>query len=137
MGKRRRRDRSAAFRARVALAAIEGEKALADLAQQFDVRASQISTWRTQVLEGAAGVFGADGGASRRAPSTWRSCALSPSEHVEADPGAQGLSLFAAQAGDHPAQPGLGCGHQLYKFGLNLTGGVIRLTAMPGPGAEW
>jgi transposase-like protein len=50
-------------KARVALEAIKGEKTLAELAQQFDVHANQISTWRTQLLEGAAGVFGADGGA--------------------------------------------------------------------------
>lgn len=62
MGKRQRRNHSAAFKARVALAAIKGEKTLAELAQQFDVHANQISTWRTQLLEGAAGVFGADGG---------------------------------------------------------------------------
>ncbi|CAK0763992.1 transposase [Azospirillaceae bacterium] len=40
------------------MAAIKGEKTLAELAQQFDVHANQITTWRTQLLEGAAGVFG-------------------------------------------------------------------------------
>jgi transposase-like protein len=55
MSKRQRRNHSPAFKARVALAAIKGEKALAELAQQFDVHANQISTWRTQLLEGAPG----------------------------------------------------------------------------------
>jgi putative transposase len=40
------------------LAAVKGEKTLAELAQQFDVHPNQITTWRGQLLEGAAGVFG-------------------------------------------------------------------------------
>jgi transposase-like protein len=44
----------------VALAAVKGEKTLAELSQLFDVHANQITTWRTQLLEGAAGVFGAE-----------------------------------------------------------------------------
>ena len=62
MSKRPRRNHSPAFKARVALEAIKGEKTLSELAQQFDVHANQISVWRTQLLEGAAGVFGPDGG---------------------------------------------------------------------------
>jgi transposase len=41
----------------VALAAVKSEKALAELAQQFDVRPNQIMIWRGQLLEGAAGVL--------------------------------------------------------------------------------
>ena len=43
----------------VALAAIKGEKTLAELAEQFDVHPNQITQWRSQLLEGASGVFGA------------------------------------------------------------------------------
>jgi transposase len=57
MTKRSRRTHSPAFKAKVALAAIKGEKTLADLAQQFDVHQNQITTWKSQLLEGAAGVF--------------------------------------------------------------------------------
>ena len=57
MTKRTRRNHSPAFKAKVALAAVKGEKTLADLAQQFDVHPNQITTWRGQLLEGAAGVF--------------------------------------------------------------------------------
>ena len=60
MTKRSRRTHSPAFKAKVALAAIKGEKTLAELAQQFDVHPNQITTWKGQLLEGAAGVFGQD-----------------------------------------------------------------------------
>ena len=60
MSRRPRRNHSPAFKAKVALAAVKGEKTLAELAQLYDVHANEITTWRTQLLEGAAGVFGAD-----------------------------------------------------------------------------
>ena len=41
------------------MAAIRGAKTLAELAEQFDVRPNQITQWRSQLLEGASGVFGA------------------------------------------------------------------------------
>ena len=58
MTKRPRRNHSPAFKAKVAVAAIKGEKTLAELAQQFDVPPNQIAQWRTQLLDGASGVFG-------------------------------------------------------------------------------
>ncbi|WP_037283363.1 transposase, partial [Rubellimicrobium mesophilum] len=60
MTRRPRRNHSPAFKAKVALAAIKGERTLAELAQQFDVHPNQITQWRFQLLEGASGVFGAD-----------------------------------------------------------------------------
>lgn len=60
MSKRPRRNHSPAFKAKVALAAVKGEKTLAELAQLFDVHPNQITTWRAQLLEGAAGVFGSE-----------------------------------------------------------------------------
>ena len=58
MTKRSRRTHAPAFKAKVALAALKGDKTLAELAQQFDVHPNQITTWRAQLLEGAVGVFG-------------------------------------------------------------------------------
>jgi putative transposase len=60
MTRRPRRNHSAAFKAKVALAALKGEKTLAERAQQFDVHVNQIAQWKTQLLEGAAGFFGGE-----------------------------------------------------------------------------
>ena len=59
MTRRARRNHTPAFKAKVALAAVKGELTLAELAQHFDVHPNQITQWRTQLLEGASGVFGA------------------------------------------------------------------------------
>ena len=58
MTKRNRRTHSPAFKAKVALAAVKGDRTLAELAQQFDGHPNQITTWKSQLLEGAAEVFG-------------------------------------------------------------------------------
>ena len=60
MSRRPRRNHTAAFKAKVALAAIKGEKTLSELSEQFDVHANQITQWKGQLLEGAAGVFGGE-----------------------------------------------------------------------------
>ena len=58
MTRRPRRNHTPAFKVKVALAALKGEKTLAELAQQFDVHPNQITQWKAQLLDGAAGVFG-------------------------------------------------------------------------------
>ena len=69
MTRRPRRNHSPAFKAKVALAAVKGEKTLAELAQQFDVHPNQITSWKAQLLEGAAGVFGTDARSEASAPT--------------------------------------------------------------------
>jgi transposase-like protein len=64
MTKRARRNHSAAFKAKVAMAALKGDRTLAELAQAFDVHANQIVQWKNQLQEGAAGVFGSGARAS-------------------------------------------------------------------------
>jgi transposase len=69
MSKRPRRKHSPAFKAKVALAAIKGDRTLAQLAEQFDVHPNQITAWKAQLEGSAADVFGADGNAAPAVPA--------------------------------------------------------------------
>jgi transposase len=55
--KRPRRNHSATFKAKVALAAVRGDRTLVELAEQFKVHPNQIGQWRAELLERAAEVF--------------------------------------------------------------------------------
>ena len=68
MTRRPRRNHSAAFKAKVAIAAIKGDRTIAQLAEQFDVHPNQITAWKAQLEGGAADVFGS-GGAIPAAPA--------------------------------------------------------------------
>lgn len=50
------------FKARVALAALKGDKTMAELASEFQVHASQINTWKAQLKERAADIFSGSAG---------------------------------------------------------------------------
>jgi transposase len=52
--KRTRRNHRATFKAQVALAAVKGDKTLAELAEHFQVHPTQITDWKQQLLAGAA-----------------------------------------------------------------------------------
>jgi transposase len=56
--RQKRRNHLPGFKAKVALAAIKGDKTLAELAERFDVHQNQIQTWKKQLLEQADSVFG-------------------------------------------------------------------------------
>ena len=58
MPRRPRRNHAAAFKAKVALAAVRGDKTLTELAEQFDLHPNQITQWKTQLLDSAASLFG-------------------------------------------------------------------------------
>ena len=58
MTRRKRRNHSPTFKGQVAIAALKGDKTLAELAQQFDVHPNQITDWKTQLMERSAQVFG-------------------------------------------------------------------------------
>ncbi len=67
MTRRPRRNHSPAFKAKVALAALKGDKTMSELATQFDVHPNQIRQWKDQLLEGVTGVFD-DGAKMTREP---------------------------------------------------------------------
>jgi transposase len=69
MTKRTRRTHAPAFKAKVALAAIKGEKTLAELAQQYDVHPNQITAWKAHLVEAASGLFGSGGAPSDAPPA--------------------------------------------------------------------
>ena len=69
MPRRPRRNHTPAFKAQVALAAIKGDRTLAQLAEQFDVHPNQITAWKAQLEGGAADVFGPGGANGTASPA--------------------------------------------------------------------
>ena len=59
--RRPRRNHSAAFKAKVALAAVKGDQTLAQLAERFDVHPNQITQWKAELRERASTVFATAG----------------------------------------------------------------------------
>ena len=59
MNRRLRRNHSPAFKAKVALAAVKGDRTIAQLAEHFDVHPNQVTAWKAQLEGGASDVFGA------------------------------------------------------------------------------
>ena len=62
MNRRPRRNHSPAFKAKVALAAIKGDRTIAQLSEHFDVHPNQITTWKSQLESSASDIFGSGGG---------------------------------------------------------------------------
>ncbi len=68
MKKRARRNHTPAFKAKVALAALKNDRTIAQLAEQFDVHSNQITSWKEQLLAGAADVFERGGSTKSSVP---------------------------------------------------------------------
>ena len=69
MSRRPCRNHTPGFKAKAALAAIKGDRTLAELAEQFDVHPNQITSWKAQLEGGAADVFGPGGGDKTAQPA--------------------------------------------------------------------
>jgi transposase-like protein len=62
--RRKRRNHSPAFKAKVAMAALQGDKTLAELSSQYDIHVNQIQTWRNQLKDNIGSLF--DSGIDQR-----------------------------------------------------------------------
>ena len=90
--KRTRRNHGAAFKAQVALAAVKGDKTLAELAEHFGVHPTQITEWKRHLLERVADVFGGTSGLWVVPPNT--SATRSSRCHFHSDRGGMHAKLF-------------------------------------------
>ena len=53
----KRNQHSAAFKARIAMAALSGEKTLAELSSEFGIHPTMISTWKQELMRRASELF--------------------------------------------------------------------------------
>ena len=102
MSRRPRRNHTPGFKAKVALAAIKGDRTLAQLAEQFDVHPNQITSWKAQLEEGAADVFGSGGGSvetgmQARPDLSWRDLFKRPVHDLHRGRPWQGMHLHDAR----------------------------------------
>ncbi len=67
MARRQRRIHSAPFNSQVAVAALRGDKMIAEIAEKFEVHPNQVTSWTAQLLERSSEAFGekADGTPAR------------------------------------------------------------------------
>ena len=96
MSRRPRRKHTPAFKAKVALAAVKGDRTLAQLAEQFDVHPNQITSWKAQLEGGAADVFGSGG--SNGGSATGRRREVAACQDRRADAGKRFFGRSARQS---------------------------------------
>jgi transposase len=60
--KRKRRNHSPEFKAKVGLEALKGQQTAADLARKFEVHVSQVTSWKGTIREGLSALFEAPSG---------------------------------------------------------------------------
>ena len=95
MTKKTCRNHSPAFKSKAALAALQDETTIAQLADQFGIHVSQVSDWKEQLLAGAADLFEA----ARRRPTVGAGdrCQITPRQDRGADRGERVFRKCAQQ----------------------------------------
>lgn len=68
MTKRNRRKHTSAFKAKVALAAVKGDKTIVEIAQQYEIHPNQVTNWKQQLLENAQTAFDRNPSAGKADP---------------------------------------------------------------------
>ena len=111
--KRPRRNHSAAFKAKVALAAVKGDHTLVQLAERFDVHPNQITQWKSELLQRAAEVFATAAESAKLDPTSrrctprsanWRSRTIfCPARSVASARRAQNDDRGGTRLADHAA----------------------------------
>ena len=135
MSRRPRRNHTPAFKARVALAAIKGDRTLVELAEHFDVHPNQITSWKAQLEEGAADVFG--GGRNRAAG---RRREVAPCQDRRADAGERFFGRSARQSRFVERKAMIDPAHDLsitkQAEALNISRGSVYYLPRPVPDAD-
>lgn len=54
---RKRRQYSPEFKAKIAIAALRGDRTVAELASQYEIHPTMLNTWKRQLLENASELF--------------------------------------------------------------------------------
>ena len=137
MSRRTRRNHTPAFKAKVALAAIRGQNTLAELAQHFDVHPNQITQWKAQLQEGAAGVFGPVAGAGANTPIVDE---VSPCQDRRADAGERFFGRSARQSRFAERKAMIDRAHDVpiakQAEALNISRGSVYYLPRPMPEAD-
>jgi transposase-like protein len=106
MSRRPRRNHAPGFKAKVALAAIKGDRTLAELAEQFDVHPNQITTWKAQLENGATNIFSPNGTATAQPAIDVKSLHAKIGElTLETIPKKRRYQLLARGAGEQSRMP--------------------------------
>ncbi len=54
----KRKSFTVGFKSKVSIAALKGHQTINEIASEFEVHPSQVNSWKKQLLEGAADIFG-------------------------------------------------------------------------------
>ena len=138
MNRRPRRNHTPAFKAKVALAAIKGDRTLAQLSEQFDVHANQITSWKAQLEGGAAEFFGPGAGNGATQPAVRREVAACQDRRADAGERFFGRSARQSRFAERKAmiEPAHDLAITKQARALNISRGSVYYLPRPVPEAD-